>query len=334
MNLDKFLTFVTQHNAAIIQWLFFGILLLAGTLIARSLFGKKTEEHASGGDLQSALEKILAQTTKLENVSVDRLSGAGSPQTEALVTALKADLAVREKELVELKAGGGGGAVANDLSARIKELESKLAEYEILEDDIADLSLYKEENQRLKSELDRVKVNPAAATVAAAPEMTEVEAPEPEIAEPELAAVVTPSPAQGEEIVAEFAQVLEQEPEALKIADAAKIDVPDTGDPMADFESTLQIEKQLAKPSVPAAPSPAATPAPAPAPEAVAQAEADDLFGEFSQSSSDDQADLDTDKMMAEMAALVGMEPATGSALEENIDTDKMADEATSLHKS
>jgi hypothetical protein len=316
VNLEKFLTFVTHHNESIIQWLFFGILLLAGTLIARSLFGKKEENQASGGDLHSALEKILAQTTKLESISVDGLK-AGSPESAALVVALKADLATREKELTELKAKGGSDEATSSLGARIKELEAKLAEYEILEDDIADLSLYKEENARLKSELDRMKGGESAAP------------------EPAPAAV---EPPKGDDIVAEFAQAVDQKPEPTPEG-ADKIEVPDTGDPMADFESTVKLEKKLAaEPEAAPAPAPAAAkaaPAAAAAPsDGGPQAEADDLFAEFSAGGEEGGASLDTDKMMAEMAALVCMEPASDNALEESIDTEKMAAEATSFTKS
>lgn len=314
MNLEKFLTFVTHHNESIIQWLFFGILLLAGTLIARSLFGKKTEEVTAGGDLHSALEKILANTNKLEGVSAERMSAAASPQVEAQLIALKADLGVREKELNELKANGGGNAeAASELSSRIKELESKLAEYEILEDDIADLSLYKEENARLKTELEQMKVvgTPAAA--------------------PQVAAETAKDDLQGEDIVAEFAQAVEQKPGAGASSETGKMSVPDTGDPMADFEQTVQLEKKLqGEPiAVKAAPVAVAT-AGATGP----QAEADDLFAEFSHASPEEgDASLDTDKMMAEMAELVGLEPTSESTLEESIDTEKMAAEATSFQK-
>jgi len=338
VNLEKFIAFVTSHNEAIIQWLFLGILLLAGSLIARSLFGKKDEEpavatEAAGGtDLQSALEKILAQTTKLESISLDKLSPQGVAEVDAQVQALKADLAAREVELSQLKSaggaggesGGGGNGSQNSeeaaaLSARVKELESKLSEYEILEDDIADLSLYKEENARLKTEIDRIKGGGAASAEAA----------------PAADGTAEQAPA-GEDIVAEFAHAVGQESDLPPAADGPTMEIPDTGDPMADFESTVQLEKQLAGDAPASTPAPVAEPASAAQPAASAQAEADDLFAEFSAAAPEEEQDsatLDTEKMMAEMAALVGMEPSE-SALEEGIDTEKMAAEATTLPKS
>lgn len=339
MNLEKHLTYVTHHSESIIQWLFFGILLLSGLLIARAVFGKKSADGggaAASGEVHSALEKILAQTAKLESLSLEKMSAGGVANVDAQVQALKADLAARETEISTLKANGGGdggklSAEAGALGARIKELEAKLSEYEILEDDIADLSLYKEENARLRTELDKVKGGgaPAADTAAV----------------PAAAAVAPPAG----DIVQEFAQAVGDAPVAAPAAV-----MPDTGNPMADFESTVKLEKKLtggepvtAEPAPEAAPAPVAAapaaapppaPAVAPAPAApaaaAAQAEADDLFAEFASPNAEDAANLDTDKMMAEMAALVGMEPATGSSLEESIDTDKMAAEASSFQKS
>ncbi len=320
MNLENYLSYITHRSESIIQWLFFAILILSGALIARALFAKKVEEPKSGGvDLQTALQKIMEQTTKLESVSLEKLNSQGVAQVEAQLQALKSDLASREAELSQLKASGGGAATttaaaamassvdADKLGERIKELEAKLSEYEILEDDIADLSLYKEENSRLRVEIDKLKGPGGGA------------------------------PASGESIVEEFAQAVNQPPMDEGVATPAAVaEIPDTGDPMADFESTMNLEKQLEEaPAVASAPPVAAAPPTPPmvaesAAPAAAQAEADDLFAEFS---SGGEETLDTDKMMAEMAALVSMEPATGSSLEESIDTEKMAAEATSLSK-
>jgi hypothetical protein len=328
VNLEKSLSFVTHRSESIIQWLFLAILILSGILIARALFGKKSEEGAaaipSGGvDLQTALQKIMEQTTKLESVSLEKLNSKDVAAVDAQVQALKADLAARESEIAKLKEAGqaapaaASGPELDQLSARIKELEGKLAEYEILEDDIADLSLYKEENARLKAEIEKVKSGGAAVEPAAAAE---------------------PAKPVGEAIVEEFTQAVNTPPMAEGETQVVSGEIPDTGDPMKDFESTMSLEKKLeaVAPGVPGAPEPVLSPPPSTVPDtsaavevAAAQAEADDLFAEFS--TGDEQ--LDTEKMMAEMAALVNMEPATGNSLEESIDTEKMAAEASSLTK-
>ena len=251
MNLEQALTKFTHHSETIIQWLFFAILLISGLLIARFLFSKK-EAATESPELSGALQKIMEQTAKLESLSLDKMSVQGVASVDAQVQTLKADLQAREAEITKLKDGGVTSPKAAEeaaaLSARIKELESKLSEYEILEDDIADLSLYKEENTRLRGELERVKGGGAAAAPAA------------------------PPAAAGDDIVAEFAQavggaepVLSESDElaallAPQIAAQATIEVPDTGDPMADFESAVKAEKAAIGSATPAPAAPKAAP--------------------------------------------------------------------------
>lgn len=258
-------------------------------------------------ELEGMLKRILDQTQKLEAVPLGQLSAEGVAQVDAQVQVLKKDLQAKEAEINSLKQSGNSkiGQETGALSSKIKELETKLAEYEILEDDIADLSLYKEENTRLRVELEKIKGGgaPSAAPPANAAPVAEVAAP----------------PAA--DIVSEFASAAAASPTPAPSA-LEDVKIPDTGNPMADFESTVKIERQMQNKPAPTGVNAGTAPA------AVApQAEADDLFAEFSKPS-EEEAGLDTDKMMAEMAALVSMEPAAGSALEDKVDTDKMAIEA------
>jgi hypothetical protein len=347
VNLENTLNYLTHHSEAIIQWLFLSILLLSGFLIARWLFGKKeggasaaiagatAVTLADGGDIQTFLKKIMDQTAKLESMPMDKMTPAAAGEVDAQVQALKKDLQAREEELKALKAAGDGkpSEDAGALAARIKELESKLAEYEILEDDIADLSLYKEENARLRAELEKQKGGGADSTGAA-----------PAPAAPPAAETAS-SPA-GEDLVAELAQAVAPSEPAPKPA----VEVKETGDPMTDFENVVAAEKKLSEPTAAAAPAVAeALPAPevlepvvqTPAPATSAAVEGDDLFAEFAnppaETAAEGEGSLDTDKMMAEMAQLVSIDTAAGaggSALEENSDIEKMAAEATNLSKS
>jgi hypothetical protein len=349
VNLETLLSQFTHHVESIIQWIVLIILLLGGLLVYTWMSGKKASKENDGvanSDLKAAIDKIMEQTAKLESVALQDLKPADAAQVDAQVQQLKKDLQAKESELSALKAGGASSGVTEDaakLAERIKELEGKLSEYEILEDDIADLSLYKEENQRLRAELDKAKGGSADAAAAG------------DAAPGDAAA------AAGEQIVDEFKQAVESEPVSEASSD---LSVPDTGNPMADFESTVELEKKLSgqKPeeetALPANPPPASEappvedPAPSaepPAPKAQPQAEAQkqaasaepapvesvkkepeagDLFTEFEHSPVDAGATLDTEKMMAEMEALVSVEPTEGNALEESIDMEKMAKEA------
>jgi len=55
----------------------------------------------------------------------------------------------------------------SDYEAKIKELESRLAEYEIISEDIADLSFFKEENVRLTKELESLRSGDSGASAEA-----------------------------------------------------------------------------------------------------------------------------------------------------------------------
>lgn len=345
MNLEKSLNYVTHHSESIIQWLFLAILLMVALLITRWLFGKPEAPQAaspslgSSTDIQEFLQKILAQTTKLEAVPLAGMSAAAVGDVDAQVQALKKELTSREAEIQNLKAAGDQkpSADADALGARIKELEAKLSEYEILEDDIADLSLYKEENARLKGELEKMKGNPSAEAPAATPE--------PEPAPTAAAEPPPPAPPEppGEAIVAEFAQAVS----ASDPAPAPAVEAPKTEDPVADFASAVAIEKKLGGEAPAAvAPTPSAAPAPAASGsphDAPATPDGEDLFAEFGnepaeskEAKTESEGGLDTDKMMAEMAHLVNADAAAqgGGGLEATSDIEKMALEATNLTKS
>jgi hypothetical protein len=335
VNLESTLYYITHHSETIIQWLFLTILLLSVLVIARSVFGKKTADSqvaGSGpkvmpenGEIQSFLTKILEQTAKLETVSLQKLEAGTAGPPDAQVQSLKKELQEREDELVKLKANGtptAGAGPGADVVARIKELESKLAEYEILEDDIADLSLYKEENVRLKEELEKAK---NAVNVA-----------NPEVGGMSAAILPAPPVDSGEDIVAQFAEAVHHE----SAPDLVPNTIDSAPDPLADFETLLKTEKANAT----AAKTQAAIAAPSPfdvAPAAVpvpSAPEADDLFAEFASVPAEKEAPvagLDTDRMMEEMAALATVEPTHDRALDnESIDTEKMAHEALNLVKS
>jgi hypothetical protein len=77
-----------------------------------------------------------------------------------------------------------------DLNIKVDELQARLAEYEIIEDDIADLSMFKEKNRTLEAEVAelKVKLTTAAAEATEAAELNVIAA---AVAEP--APSLTPS---------------------------------------------------------------------------------------------------------------------------------------------
>ncbi|QLY26560.1 hypothetical protein [Bdellovibrio sp. KM01] len=236
MTIDQILHFFSQHNVAIIEGLVAAIILLGLFVGYRGFFGKKDADSGLGGGLDSAqlektLQKILdsqghAPKTGDEALAAafkDGAAGHGESPEEVQqlkvslsenikeLEVIRAELQIAEKKVAELQANppAGGGdaapAAAVDTSAldnKIKDLEARLAEYEIISEDIADLSRYKEENEQLKSEITGLKQAPPAAAAPAAP------APAPTPAAPvaeaaPLAPTPEPAPTPAPEVAAE-----------------------------------------------------------------------------------------------------------------------------------
>lgn len=114
-------------------------------------------------------------------------SGAGSTAAAAGAAGVSPEqkaeldkaLAEKEKVIADLKneisnlqqkasAPNTPAADTTELEGKIKELSEKLSEYEIIEEDIANLSFYKNENAKLKDELEKLRAGGSVA-VATAP---------------------------------------------------------------------------------------------------------------------------------------------------------------------
>lgn len=314
-----------------------------GAAGAESVASDSPSETNVSGDQEASGLEISAETFGTE---------VGDPQ----VAQLKQKLQVQEQEITQLreaKAASGESAVSPSgdseaLKNKVRELEGKLAEYEIIEEDIADLSAYKAENVKLKEELEvlRSGEGPASPTeelaVDAAPSEPEVAAEEsPSEPEPEQAAAPEP------EAVSEPEPVLEaefEEPaEEVAVAPSSEEVVEEVSEPPQEAVSAAPIEGDdiLAEftamaqaDEVDDLPSDVAAQVQKEVQQTIEpEASADDSSGESEESS--EEGLIDTDKMVAELANLE--EPAVeddGSVLEEEMDVDKMAAEATQLASS
>lgn len=115
---------------------------------------------------------------------------AADVAAQAELEKLRLELNSKSRMLDEMKklagmkapgaAAGGNPEELKALNDKIKDLESRLAEYEIISEDIADLSFFKEENRKLQDELAALRGGapapaapaesaPAAAAPSAAP---------------------------------------------------------------------------------------------------------------------------------------------------------------------
>jgi len=319
MNLDRFLHFLISHNATVIEALF-GITLLAVIFLAIRSFLLSKEPVGSGSSLDMAsLEVTLKQI--LEKAGQVPAAGGNAGNSEegqrllVEITNLKTDLETKKKQIDDMKlaaanapappAAGMSSEEKSSLDDKIRELQAKLSEYEIISEDIADLSFYKEQNAKLQKELEGFKGGgsaPVAAPVEAAP----TPAPPPEPVMPkEEPAIVGKSSAASVEV--EPPAPVAAEPVAAILETSNEIAIDD--DLMAEFAAAVEKQKS------PDAPVTAAAPA--------AENKADVDLGQ-----------MDMDKMLAEAAVIKtdGPEVDPAAALGAGLDESKLLQEAAALN--
>lgn len=367
MNLEQILQFIIAHNAIIIEGLIAAILLTVLFLALRAFLftsdGPAEGSSSSMMELEATLKKLLEQAGKVpltiapENQTGgsggagDLGSGAQAAQLSEQINTLRKELEGKQKEIEQIKSAAGATAAPSGMSdgdkskleAQIKDLQAKLQEYEIISEDIADLSFYKEQNAKLQKELEAkggtvpaatppapaapaapmaAEATPAAdaaATPAASP--AEEAKPEPEIVGKSQgkAETATEAPA------AEAAPAVEMPPVENVVDDqlmaefAAAVQKQKTGDPAAAATPAAPAPKAAApKPAAPAAaPKPAA-----PAEKSAAKAEDASVLGE-----------VDIEKMVQEAGgiSLDGPEVTAEQALGTGIDEEKLLQEAKAL---
>lgn len=325
------------------------LLIVTVLMLVRSVMEDRQAEKKSdrGGDLdtktlnialEGAMKKVLADKGiqgALASSGAGASSAADGGQSLAEAQELKKTLHEKEAKIAALMtdiealkaaaesaqptADGGVSAPGVDigaLQAKLAELQAKLAEYEIIEDDIADLSMYKEENKKLKAELATLKaaVETAQTQVHAASVSAE---PVPRAQDPvqvAQAAVKAPPPQEkfelnpNDSVMNEFAKAISKgAPEP--VAESALNDL--------SFESQLIVSSD----------SPLADP----------QAAIDAILSE---AQSDAGQDASMDALLAEtnldepvLEVPIAEEPAVASAnpLNEALDTNKLQAEVSKL---
>lgn len=270
MNIEKFLAFWSGHNTLIIELLIAAVLLSVIYLAFRTFFGEEEESSSSSSlgkmnseDIQRTLKKIIETQAGTAGAApaTPAAPTAGAPAAApgvdpAQLEKLKVEVQDREKTIQSLKdqmqqltanQGAASSVASKELETKLKDLEARLAEYEIISEDIADITFYKEENTRLQKELASVKSGgaataaapstpeptPAPAAPAASP--TPPPAPEPVVAPPAAAPVVAeataaapppPEPPAPEPAVAPPPPAASSAPEAAPAAPAAPAAAP------------------------------------------------------------------------------------------------------------
>lgn len=254
---DRFLHYLFSNQLLLIEILF---AVIIGLCVIWLFFNLQTEAKQSESsrqlrDIEKALERVLATAKPVimagQAAAVEALAGtpASVPAQGASavvgsedIAKLKAENEAKAQKLAELEKAFGeakeqlskvqtqaAGANTDEIQKKIKDLEARLAEYEIIEDDIANLSLYKEENIRLKNELQKSKSGLTPTPGADAPPAPKPDLASKQAAEP-VAAPSAPAPAPLEEVAAAETVPAEKEinPDKLvsEVAEIAAAPVP------------------------------------------------------------------------------------------------------------
>ena len=366
MTTESFLTFWHEHINSIIGILVTLVLILLVIYLLIEFFKEKqgppaktttsatSETAAVAAPVDfSHIEESLKKLIENSNLAAAASAAAKPPTTgvdpaeiEALKKALaeKDDLIKKMKDsIVEGKSDGKGEA----LQEKVRDLEARLTEYEIIEDDIADLSMYKEENARLKSELEVIKAGGTPTAAAPAPPPAKVEAkmevappsPPPPPAKPAAAPVPTPPPtaAPTQEVAAALLEAATA-PATPAIPVAApklvpkeapadvQFEEPDpelADDIMAEFAAAVK-EQRVADSVKPVQKAEVIAPPPGAGPAGAEDAAKKDGW---------DEGGINTDKMLGEIDDLNASSDDGTSALEvTEVDTDKMLLETNALN--
>lgn len=341
--MEAFIHYIIKYNEKIIYALGGAICFLSAIVVWWQVFGKKglKTEGAVDVDLsgiEESLKKILSQTDLAigsVNAAVKDTGNAGAgasavvlagvvgldgkPITDAV--GVKKELEIRTKIIDELRAQVAEAKsqdASSELLAKIKALEGRLAEYEIIEDDIADLSVLKEENAKLKSELEGIRRASPQMLDQFAAEMAEADAKAtPNVPNVETVPNVKAAPPDEDPMLA-----------AVAAAQAQLNDTTATATATAEPIEGVAFGGAEAK-AVEATPGSESTTKEEPVPEG-------DIFGEFSQGENSNEdplsalGDIDPEKMLEELKDL-NLESVGAEALDEAPDIDKMALEATAL---
>ncbi|MBC7743369.1 MAG: hypothetical protein H7061_14320 [Bdellovibrionaceae bacterium] len=169
--MNELINWVARNNTLMIQSGFTIVLLLIVIYIYRLFFvnGGSSRPVADGNvnQLSEKIDQLLQQRIANSAGTVGGGAGATSSndvgQLQAEVNSLRTALNESEKKVFELSPSSTQSADLEtnnlneekvaELTAKIEHLEARLSEYEIIADDIAELSQLRAENSELKSKL-------------------------------------------------------------------------------------------------------------------------------------------------------------------------------------
>lgn len=228
MTTESLLQFLIDNNVQMIQWSVAAIVILSTISLFWMVFRQPKESSTLVSENRSRLldeswtntnqatskEPSAAQSGPLFNGQPE---SSDENKSEAAKTTSQKDDAARPEgsATVQQNVAAGENSETASLRRRLKssellivDLESKLKEYEILEDDIADLSRYREENEKLKAKLSELNASidesaPSASTTKSQEALGETES--------TLATNQAEDVLQDEDLLAEFQKALDEQ---------------------------------------------------------------------------------------------------------------------------
>ena len=162
--MEALIYFVMAHGTMVITSLLGGIILCVLALLMISFHSPKTAMVAEMGSVER-LEGVLRNM--LSEQSWARPTGEGGASSEQVsllveqVNGLENELKEKQKLIDEMMSASPDEPTAAPLKMKIKELEDKLAEYSVIEEDIADLSKFRQENDNLRTRITELTGLPA-----------------------------------------------------------------------------------------------------------------------------------------------------------------------------
>lgn len=305
--MEKVLSFWFQHLPVIIEVVTILILIFV-TYVVVVVLKNRTKGGVDLSDMESTLRKILTATEKTSAIvqtgggvaqkagtgpmnssakSANAAAGSGGASgavDSAVVVQLEGQIGVQDEKIKQLEGqlkkyeeekSKDTGPSKEELTSKISELQAKLADYEIIEDDIADLNLYKEQSEKLKGEVEDLKKQLAAGP--SGPGVTTATAQPPPPAAAASSAPAAPVSSGGgvdDDLMAEFsAAVAQQKSGTLVEEKTPEPAAPASGvedDLMAEFAAAVAAQKSGKLVEEPAPPS-----EPKPQPEVKSEIEVD-----------------------------------------------------------
>ena len=156
------LDFLTRHAGTLsVAWTAI-LAVLVFFIVARATVNPTI--NSSNLATSEELEKLIKNLLERTQGTFGQLAtpGANTQESQALLSELQhlqKELEEKNQKIQELNQKSTNFSIEehNALKSRLQELEAKLAEYEIIAEDIADLSRYREENRYLKKKIEELE---------------------------------------------------------------------------------------------------------------------------------------------------------------------------------